>query len=694
MFKKFQKIDTELLQKQVAPLFEATRSGGLGNILAVWIVYGLVIDTHLRSAALLLAAAVTILSIIRILLSDKYLANYDKDKLVTFLGSHLLLTLVIGIAWGWFSLMQSANEDEAIRNMVFLINFGMITGSIATLSVWLPAYLAYIGPQAICIFTVFAMQGDKINSYMAAAFFMFVAIMISTSLKVNRSHKREMLLNLKNRELIDDLNNEVIHRTQTQVLLEDSKRDLKEKVIERTIELENINKDLIKEIADKEKAEESLEYIAYHDELTDLPNRNLLIDRINDSIETARRNQQELGILFIDLDRFKAINDSLGHNIGDRLIKKVAERLSETLRKEDTISRNGGDEFVVVIKRMQNSDEAILIAQKLIESLTNIFEIDSHKIHIGASIGISVYPNDGSSAVELVRNADTAMFSAKKSGGNRLQFYDESMSNRLRERLILENELHTALDRNEFSMAYQPQINCLTGETVGFEALIRWTNRNLGSICPDQFVPLLEETGLIYSVGKWVIKDVIDFIRSGRPGDATIAINLSALQCADIHLIDFIRHELVNSGINPASIEFEITESLLIKDFETTEVFLNQLHEAGCSISLDDFGTGYTSMSYLTRLPIDTIKVDQSFVRDIDKSATLENIVRAIVNMSTSLGMKNVFEGVETEAELEKIKQLNGAIVQGYLYSQPLDIQGVNNWLSDKFSYLNRHAKH
>lgn len=694
MFKKFQKIETELLQKQVAPLFEATRSGGLGNILAVWIVYGLVIDTHLRSAALLLAAAVTILSIIRILLSDKYLANYDKDKLVTFLGSHLLLTFVIGIAWGWFSLMQSANEDEAIRNMVFLINFGMITGSIATLSVWLPAYLAYIGPQAICIFTVFAMQGDKINSYMAAAFFMFVAIMISTSLKVNRSHKREMLLNLKNRELIDDLNNEVIHRTQTQVLLEDSKRDLKEKVIERTIELENINKDLIKEIADKEKAEESLEYIAYHDELTDLPNRNLLIDRINDSIETARRNQQELGILFIDLDRFKAINDSLGHNIGDRLIKKVAERLSETLRKEDTISRNGGDEFVVVIKRMQNSDEAILIAQKLIESLTNIFEIDSHKIHIGASIGISVYPNDGSSAVELVRNADTAMFSAKKSGGNRLQFYDESMSNRLRERLILENELHTALDRNEFSMAYQPQINCLTGETVGFEALIRWTNRNLGSICPDQFVPLLEETGLIYSVGKWVIKDVINFIRSGRPGDATIAINLSALQCADIHLIDFIRYELVNSGINPASIEFEITESLLIKDFETTEVFLNQLHEAGCSISLDDFGTGYTSMSYLTRLPIDTIKVDQSFVRDIDKSATLENIVRAIVNMSTSLGMKNVFEGVETEAELEKIKQLNGAIVQGYLYSKALDINGVNNWLSDKFCYLNQHAKH
>lgn len=695
MFKTYSKLNTDLLQKQVDPLFDATRSGGLANIFAVWIVYGLVVDTHHQAAAMLLGVAVTFLSVIRILVSDEYLRIHSKERLVKFLGLHLFLTFIIGIVWGWFALMQSAHEDAAIRNMVFLINFGMIAGSIATLSVWLPAYVAYISPQAVCIFAVFAIQGDSISSYMAAAFFIFISIMISTSLKVNRSHKRELLLNLKNKELIDDLNSEVLHRTRTQVLLEDSKRDLEDKVIDRTKELQAINENLTKEIADKKKAEQSLEYIAYHDELTDLPNRNLLIDRINDSIETARRNQQKLGILFIDLDRFKAINDSLGHNIGDRLIKEVAKRLLDTLRKEDTISRNGGDEFVVVIKRMQNSDEAILIAQKLIENLTHIFEIESHKIHIGASIGISVYPNDGSSAVELVRNADTAMFSAKKSGGNRLQFYDESMSNRLRERLILENELHTALDRNEFSMVYQPQINCLTGETVGFEALMRWNNKNIGSVEPDLFVPLLEETGLIYSVGKWVIKEVINFIRSGQTGNASIAINLSALQCGDMYLVDFIKNEIINSGINPAKMEFEITESLLIKDFETTEVFLKELHESGCSIALDDFGTGYTSMSYLTRLPINSIKVDQSFIRDIDSNHTLENIVRAIVNMSTSLGMKNVFEGVETEAELEKIKQLNGAIVQGYLYSKPLDVHGVHNWLNaDRMSIGNQHSKH
>lgn len=694
MFKKFSQLDSDLLQKQVDPFFEATRSGGLANIFAVWIVYGLVIDTHHEPAAMLLGVAVTFLSFIRILLSDEYLRGHGK-KLRLFLASQLVLIFIIGTAWGWFALMQSAHEDVAIRNMVFLINFGMIAGSIATLSVWLPAYVAYVSPQAVCIFAVFMIQGDRISSYMAAAFFIFIAIMISTSLKVNRSHKRELVLNLKNKELIDDLNNEVMHRTRTQVLLEESKRHLEDKVKERTIELEIINDNLTNEISEKRKAEESLEYIAYHDELTDLPNRNLLIDRISNSIETARRSKQKLGILFLDLDRFKAINDSLGHNIGDKLIQEVAKRLLDTLRKEDTISRNGGDEFVVVIKRMHNSDEAILIAQKLIESLTSIFEIDSHKIHIGASIGISIYPNDGDSAVELVRNADTAMFSAKKSGGNRLQFYDESMSNRLRERLILENELHTALDRNEFYMVYQPQINCMTGETVGFEALIRWKNKKLGTVNPDQFVPLLEETGLIYTVGKWVIKEVINFLRTGQTGHASIAVNLSALQCGDVYLADYINNEIKNSGINPSCIEFEITESLLINDFEKTEIFLNELHKSGCSIALDDFGTGYTSMSYLTRLPIDSIKVDQCFIRDIDSNITLENIVKAIVNMSASLGLKNVFEGVETEAELEVIKKLNGAIVQGYLYSKPLDAHGVHNWLhADKMSITNTHVKH
>jgi diguanylate cyclase (GGDEF)-like protein len=672
--------DNTLLEKQVLPLFESTRLGGLANIFAVWLVYGLVIGSHHEENALYLGIVITILSLIRILISDHYLRVRD-PRLKRYLASQLLLTFSIGVAWGLFALMQSAQEDAAIRNMVFLINFGMIAGSLATLSVWVPVYVAYISPQAVCIFAVLAIQGTNLSLYMAAAFFIFIIIMITASLGVNRSHRHELQLNIKNKELIDDLHNEVQHRIQTQEQLEDSKRHLEQKVKERTQELEHINDNLTQEILEKQKAEESLEYIAYHDELTGLPNKNLLVDRINHSIETAHRNSQKLGILFLDLDRFKAINDSLGHIIGDKLIQEVANRLLHTLRKEDTISRNGGDEFVVVIQRMDNTDEAILIAQKLIENLTSIFEIDSHKIHIGASIGISVYPNDGDSALALLRNADTAMFSAKKAGGNRLQFYDESMSNKLRERLVLENELHYALERDEFHMMYQPQVNCITGETVGFEALLRWTNKELGLVGPDRFIPLLEETGLIYTVGEWVIQDVIRYIKSGHVGNARIAVNLSALQCGDISLVSFINEKVHQAGVNPAQLEFEITESLLINDFETTEIFLNELHKAGCSIALDDFGTGYTSMSYLTRLPIDSIKVDQSFVRGIDTNVTLKNIARAIVNMSSSLGLSNIFEGVETEAELDVIKKLNGAVVQGFLYSKPLDAHGVSDWM-------------
>ena len=489
---------------------------------------------------------------------------------------------------------------------------------------------------------------------------------------------------MHNEDLINDLNDEIHIREEIQFELEDSKRQLERKVDERTKDLVEINTNLEKVIEKKEAAEGSLQYLAYHDELTGLPNRNLLINRIDHSIETAYRNKQQLGILFLDLDRFKTVNDSLGHHIGDKLIKQVSERLLKTLRKEDTISRNGGDEFVIVIQRMVSSEEVIGIAQKVIENLTDIFEIDSHKIHIGASIGISLYPHDGKSGVELIRNADTAMFSAKKAGGNRLQFYDESMSNRLHERLLIEAELHTAIERDEFYLNYQPQVDCVSGKTTGFEALLRWNNGNLGMIGPNQFVPLLEETGLIYDVGEWVIKNVVEFIRSGQVGDSVIAINLSALQCGDMKFIEYIQDVITAAGINPAQLEFEITESSLINDFEKTELFLNKIHSLGCSIALDDFGTGYTSMSYLTRLPIDCIKVDQSFIRDIDSSKTLENIVRAIVTMSDSLGLKNVFEGVETVAELNTIKKLNGAIIQGYLYSKPLNVEDIESWMLEE----------
>lgn len=672
-----------ILTNQVDILFKASLSGGLLNIFAVWLIFVLVYDTPHQSNALLLCLAVTSIAILRVFITNNYLKKKNLT-LSVYLSSYILMTLTMGSVWGVFEYTQALHDDEAIRNMIFLINFGMISGSVVILSVWLPAYLAYIAPQVIAIFLAFIFVENEYSMYLAFTFLLFVAVLISTSFRVNGGRRKELELTLHNEDLINDLNDEIHIREEIQFELEDSKRGLERKVEERTKDLVEINTNLEKVIEKKEAAEGSLQYLAYHDELTGLPNRNLLINRIDHSIETAYRNKQQLGVLFLDLDRFKTINDSLGHHIGDKLIKQVSERLLKTLRKEDTISRNGGDEFVIVIQHMVSSEEVIGIAQKVIENLTDIFEIDSHKIHIGASIGISLYPHDGKSAIELIRNADTAMFSAKKAGGNRLQFYDESMSNKLRERLLIEAELHTAIERDEFYLNYQPQVDCVSGETTGFEALLRWNNAKLGMVGPNRFVPLLEETGLIYNVGEWVIKNVVEFIRSGQVGDSVIAINLSALQCGDMKFIEYIQGVITAAGINPAQLEFEITESSLINDFEKTELFLNKIHSLGCSIALDDFGTGYTSMSYLTRLPIDCIKVDQSFIRDIDSSKTLENIVRAIVTMSSSLGLRNVFEGVETVAELNTIKKLNGAIVQGYLYSKPLNVEDIERWMLEK----------
>lgn len=675
-------LDTNiLLTKQVDVLFKASLVGGLSNIFAAWLIYALVQHTEHHTNALLLSLSITALTLTRTFITNDYLKEKNLN-LNLYLASYLVFTVAIGTVWGVFEYSQGFHDDVVIRNMIFLINFGMIAGGVAILSVWLPAFIAFVGPQALAIFIVFITLNSDTRFHIAFGFAIFVILMVTTSFNVNRSRRREIELTVNNEQLIVDLNSEIDVREHVQLELEENKRELESKVEERTKDLVKINSNLERVIEKKEQAEESLQYLAYHDELTGLPNRNLLINRIDHSIESAYRNKQQMGVLFIDLDRFKTINDSLGHNIGDRLIKEVSLRLLNTLRKEDTISRNGGDEFVVVIKHMLNSDEVIGIAKKLIENLTNIFEIDSHKVHIGASIGISIYPGDGDSALELIRNADTAMFSAKKSGGNRLQFYDESMSNRLYERLNLEAELHLALSRDEFFMMYQPQVDSITGETMGFEALLRWENKKLGLVGPNQFVPLLEETGLIYDVGRWVIKEVASFIASGHAGHAAVALNLSALQCGDMKLVEFIRDTAMDAKINPELLGFEITESLLINDFEKTEIFLKELNALGCSIALDDFGTGYTSMSYLTRLPIDCIKVDQSFVRDIDTNAALENIVRAIVNMSVSLGIRNVFEGVETTAELNVVKKLNGNVIQGYLYSKPLKENEIVAWLN------------
>lgn len=681
MSKNTSKIDSNTLEKHVEPLFKATLSGGLSNIFAACLGYLLFRNTTYDENSLWLSSGIVLFSIVRILVSNHYLTK-KKFKLKAYLNTHILLTFIIGTLWAIYEFMPYKQQDESLRSVIFIIGFGLIAGSTATLSTYKEAYLAYILPQAISIFTVFILTGTELNYYMGFAFFIFTIFMISASFNLNKIRKTEINLTLNNKKLISDLNNEIEIREGIQGELEHSKEQLENKVTERTKELVDINFNLEKVIDKKEQAEQSLQYLAYHDELTGLPNKNLLVDRINQSIKISSRDNQKMAILFLDLDRFKTINDSLGHTIGDELLQQVSERLYKTLRSHDTVSRNGGDEFVVVLEKLKNSNEAIHVAKKVINCLTDTFDINSHKIHIGASIGISLYPSDGETPLILLRNADTAMYRAKQAGGNQLQFYDKSMSNQLRDRLELESELHNALKNDEFYMVYQPQIDCSTGTTTGFESLIRWKNKHYGEVDPERFVPLLEETGLIYSVGKWVVTQVIEFIRIHHTDDVSFSINLSALQCNNLEFVNFVSTQIDESGIDPSLIEFEITETLLIKDFETTKYFLDELHSIGCTIALDDFGTGYTSMSYLARLPVDVIKIDKSLIRDIDINDNLRSIVKAIITMSESLGMKNIFEGIETREELSVIKKMSGSVIQGYLFSRPLDGVDVDNWLS------------
>jgi diguanylate cyclase (GGDEF)-like protein len=680
MYEKISHKNEVLLEEQVEPLFKATLSGGLANIFAACLVYLLLKNTSHMESSLWLSAGIIIFSLFRIAVSNHYIYT-AKFKLKSYLHTHILFTLTIGIIWAIYEFMLHKPDDEALRNFVFLINFGLITGSITTLSTYRSAYLAYLLPQAIAIFSVFIILGDAIYYYMAFAFVIFMSLMITTSFNINRSHKKEIELKLNNRQLIDDLNKEIGAREMIQSELEENKRELEMKVQERTSDLVEINANLERVIDKKETAEQTLQYLAYNDELTGLPNRNTLVDRIGQSIKKSSRDKHQFAILFLDLDRFKNVNDSLGHAIGDELLQQVATRLNTTLRNNDTISRNGGDEFVVVLEELHDTNEVIHVAKKIIQCLTKTFLIQSHKIHLGVSVGVSIYPLDGETPLVLLRNSDTAMYRAKKEGGNQFHFYDESMSIQLRHRLELEHELHGALADNEFDLLYQPQISCLTGVTTGFEALIRWNNKKYGEIQPNQFVPLLEETGLIYSVGEWVVSNVIDFISNNHIKGINVSINLSALQCNDLEFFNFVRNKIEQSSINPSQIEFEITESLLINDFDKTRQLLDKMHSIGCTIALDDFGTGYTSMNYLARLPIDIIKVDKTLVREIDANNNLRSIVKAIVTMSQGLGISNIFEGVETMAELAAIKKMGGEVIQGFLFSKPLSAEEAVKWV-------------
>lgn len=607
--------------------------------------------------------------------------NTKEDDLTKYAHYYVLFSFIIGLDYSYLYLITYNLEHNELRSLLTVICFGLMTASVGSLSVWIKAYLAFVIPQAVALFVYFYLHDGVL---VALAIIMFFIFIVKVALNFNVKYKQEYRLLSDNMKLISKMENEIFTRKEVQKELEQNKFELEDKVKERTVDLEKSNNSLDEQIGKRRVFEKELEYIAYYDTLTNLPNRNLFVEDVTRAIIQAKRTETLMGVLFIDLDRFKNINDSYGHHIGDELLKSVANRLSEELRDSDIIARNGGDEFSILIENMLDAREPFVVAEKIIKCLNERFIIKHHNVHIGASIGISMYPLDSNEALELISMADTAMYESKKVGSNKFQFYSSAMSNQIADRLMLENALRDALSNDEFYLVYQPQIDINTQTTIGFEALIRWNSPVFGIVPPFKFISILENTGLIYAVGEWVILKVIDFIKLGKSHGKKVSINLSALQCGVSNYSDKIKSFILDALIDPKLVEFEITETLLIDDFSQTEMFLTDISNIGCTVALDDFGTGYTSFSYLSKLPIDVIKIDRSFVTDIHLKPELKNIVLAIVTMSQSLDIKNVFEGVETTKELDVIKELGGSVIQGYLFSKPIEETDINVWFEQE----------
>ena len=414
---------------------------------------------------------------------------------------------------------------------------------------------------------------------------------------------------------------------------------------------------------------------AQHDVLTSLPNRLLLNDRITQSIAVARRQKKHIAVIFLDLDRFKYINDSLGHAIGDELLKSVSKRLLANVRGSDTVSRQGGDEFVILLSEIAYPEDAATSAQKLLLSLSAPHLLGGQELHIGGSIGISLYPADGTDTEMLIKNADTAMYHAKESGRNNFQFFTPAMNLKSVERQSLEGSLRCALERGEFLLDYQPKVNLETGEITGVEALIRWQQPNRGLIPPAQFVPIAEDCGLIIPIGRWVLREACRQARAwqveGLP-PLPIAVNVSAVEFRHKGFVEGVRTILSETGLPAQYLELELTEGVLMEDAESATSVLLELKAMGVHLAVDDFGTGYSSLSYLRKFPIDALKIDQSFIHQNTTTPDEAAIVSAVIAMGRSLKLRVVAEGVETLEELMVLQGLQCDEAQGFYFSRPV----------------------
>jgi len=429
-----------------------------------------------------------------------------------------------------------------------------------------------------------------------------------------------------------------------------------------------------RDVTERKRAEERVQYLANYDVLTGLPNRFLMQDRLTQAIAHAHRNRLRVALIHIDLDRFKVVNETLGYYVGDALLKQAAERVRKASRGADTVARVGGDEFTIVFPNVTSLQTLSAAAEVMLDDLAKPFPSEGQELFVSASVGISLYPDDARSVDELIKHADAAMSTAKHLGRNNFQFFTAGMNQEVQDRMLIEAGLRSAIHRNELSLVFQPKIDLATRRIFGAEALLRWKHPKLGMISPARFVPVAEEAGLVGQIGEWVLHTACRQIRQWQDaGHALqVAVNVSARQFQDYDVAELVKDIMRDTGVMASNLEIELTESAVMNDAEASIVTLERLAALGVQIAIDDFGTGYSSLSYLKRLPLDVLKIDQSFVRDISSDPNDAAIVRAIITLARSLGIKVIAEGVENEAQLAFLNAYGCHYAQGYLFGRPL----------------------
>ena len=462
-------------------------------------------------------------------------------------------------------------------------------------------------------------------------------------------------------------------------------QNLLKEVEARSNELLKMKEALEKEVAERKLAEERIVYLAYHDRLTDLPNRRLFEERIGQELSRLKWRKRVMAVLFLDMDRFKQINDTLGHHVGDALLVAFSVLMKNCIRPGDTIARLGGDEFAILLTDLAREEDVALIIQKIFDSLVKPVIIEGKEIFVAVSIGISVSPKDGEDTLTLLKTADMAMYRAKEEGGATFQHYNPSLLTQKSEWKLLENSLRQAIERKEFLLHYQPQVDLDSGRIFGVEALVRWNHPEMGLVPPGKFIPLAEETGLIVPIGEWVLRSACAQTRIWQSEgfkNIRVAVNLSARQFRQKNLIEMVGLVLKETGIEPRFLELELTESIM-QNPEVSIMALRELRSMGLEIAIDDFGTGYSSLSYLKRFPINTLKIDQAFIRHLTDNPDDPMIVTAIITLAHNLRLKAIAEGVETVEQLKLLRLLGCDSMQGYYFSRPLPVDEMSKLLAE-----------